>query len=108
MGDAAEAALNYEMRGMYEPRRQNRKTFQRGSGNYKWRSSKGIISMEDMSIRHLSNAINICEANGNTGKGDQLREVLEIREAEQAVDLYDPDSDLTLDDIIKNHQMAVD
>lgn len=56
-----------------------RSGYQRGSGDYMWRTKTGIISMRDMSDEHLRNAIAICESTGNNGKGDQLQEILDGR-----------------------------
>jgi len=97
MGEHADDIINRMIDGSFGwGNRRPRKTFQSGSGNYKWKTANGhVIDMKDMSTRHLRNCIRMCESNGNTGKGDQLKEVLEIREAEEAADMADnPATDL--------------
>lgn len=67
-----------------------RKSFQRGAGDYCWRQKGGkVISMHDMTVRHLKNAIRICELTHNSGKADQLQEVLAEKEIEELCDEFD-------------------
>ena len=92
MGEHADDLINRMIDGSFGwgGGRQRRKTFQSGSGQYKWKQANGqVIAMKDMSIRHLGNALRMAEAHGNTGKADDLREVLGIKEAEEAADLLD-------------------
>lgn len=66
----------------YEPpdRPRRRKPFQRGTGDFRWRTKdEGVVSMWDMSQAHLANAIRICELTGNTGKQAQLQVVLDAK-----------------------------
>lgn len=57
--------------------KEKKRTFQAGSGNYKWRKSDGtVVNMKDMTTAHLKNAIDICKKKANSGKLEQLEEVL--------------------------------
>lgn len=54
--------------------------FQRGVGNYMWRMADGtVVSMHDMTEEHLANSAALARRKGNTGKADQLEEVLRGR-----------------------------
>ena len=61
-------------------RRKKAPSFQKRSGNYKWRNKEGqIINMRQMSYEYLANCIKMCDESGNTAKAEQLREVLAAR-----------------------------
>jgi hypothetical protein len=77
MGDAADDALAYYMNRPFQSRR--RKTFQSGSGDFHWRTSDGVVSMHSMTDTHLRRALNIAIQQDNTGKAQQLQEVLNGR-----------------------------
>lgn len=77
MGDAADNALAYFTRPRFQPRR--RKTYQSGSGDFHWRTSTGVVSMHGMTDQHLQRALNIATQQGNSGKAQQLQEVLNGR-----------------------------
>ncbi len=64
-------------RGYSKPRRRG---YQRGSGEGKWRTPEGVISMTDMTPEHLENALKMCEQKNNTGKAEQLRAEISRRE----------------------------
>lgn len=64
--------------------RRRGKNFQSGVGNYCWRTKdRGVVRMDDMTSRHLENAIGVCELTGNTGKRAQLMEVLVRKQREE-------------------------
>ena len=63
----------------YRSPRKRKKTYQSGSGNYKWKTSSGVIEMKKMTTEHLKNAIDICHKTGNIGKRIQLEEILASR-----------------------------
>lgn len=77
MGEMADAMIDRMIwgGGYYTPRK--RRSFQKHSGDYMWRSAdKSVISMYDMSISHIENAIEKCIEYDNSTKLKQLREVL--------------------------------
>lgn len=82
MGEMADWIVDQAMWLHGEPwnnRRSTKKTFQSGSGNFKWRTKEGIIDMRDMTDDHLINAIKICKQRNNSGKMLQLKQVLNER-----------------------------
>jgi hypothetical protein len=65
----------------WEPRKV--KSYQSGSGNFAWRTSDNLVmDMHTMSDEHIINAITLCSRFGNTGKKDQLQQVLRERRNE--------------------------
>jgi hypothetical protein len=70
--------------GVEHPRskRIRRRSFQSGTGNYRWRTKSGIVSMRLMTTEHLQNAVRLAEEHGSSGKLPQLKEVLAEREGE--------------------------
>jgi hypothetical protein len=80
MSEFTENYVNNLMNYSYSPSKR-KTTFQSGSGNYKWRSKSGVVDMRSMSIEHLHNAIKVATSKQNTGKLDQLREVLHEKQS---------------------------
>jgi hypothetical protein len=78
MGDIADQLIDQMICGnsrTYPPKK--RKNFQSGSGNFHWRQADGrAVSMRDMSIDHLRNALKLCGRTNNNGKAQQLRQVI--------------------------------
>jgi hypothetical protein len=75
MSEFTENYVNNLMDYSYSPR-VKKTTFQSGSGNYKWRSKSGVVHMRSMSIEHLQNAIAVAQRTNNTGKLQQLVQIL--------------------------------
>lgn len=77
-------AIAWAERGLRTLSSASKVSMQSGSGNYRWRTREGnIVNMNDMDIQHLRNAYNMCVRTGNTGKGDQLKEILEKKEGKK-------------------------
>lgn len=79
MGDAADDEWDrlYDPNWRYDPDHPSRhRTFQAGSGDFKWRSVDGVLDMWQMSEQHLRNALAVAERYKNTAKAAQLRQVL--------------------------------
>lgn len=69
----------------FHPPHRSRKSFQKGIGNFKWRQADGsVVDMRSMSTQHILNALRMCESRGNTGKGEQFKQVLAERANEGA------------------------
>lgn len=77
MGEYADDAVDRIIWGWRQYYRPKNYSFQRQSGDYKWRcSDRTVISMYDMEIAHIENAIKKCIEYDNSTKLKQLREVL--------------------------------
>lgn len=78
MSEYTESIIEKMMFGTSPKRR--RVTFQKGSGENKWRTGTGeVINMKDMTLDHLWNTLEYCEKTGNTGKAHDLRKELKRR-----------------------------
>lgn len=57
--------------------RQRRKTYQSGTGVYKWKNADGqVVSMWDMDVDYLINCVHKCREHNNYGKESDLLEVI--------------------------------
>lgn len=83
MGEIADSLIDamIDRHMMVRRSRRQGRSFQAGSGDYRWRDANGVThSMWEMSESYLRAAIRVASETGNTGKLQQLREVLRSRQ----------------------------
>lgn len=80
MGYGSDEAFDNWLRSTENARDTPPRTWQAGSGDFKWRTKEGVVlDMREMADSHLQNCLRMCERDGNTGKAKQLRTVLKER-----------------------------